>query len=141
MARTLHALLRKDHGSAAVEFALVLPVLVVLVFGIYHLCFAMYAAASVRWTVEQTARCGAISQANTGLSCGTRALAATYARSVYSGPRLSSISFTPSDDTTNKCRKVHGQGTYPIHTGVLNVNVPISADACYPANTSVAWPA
>lgn len=131
--------LRQDRGSSAVEFALVFPVMAILVFGIFHLCFLVYAAAGLHWAVEQAARCAAVSQKNTGLSCQHPSNTQTYALSVYQGPNigLSSGSFTATTGTN--CRQVSGAGTYPIRTGFVNLNVPISARACFPADTTNPW--
>jgi hypothetical protein len=58
---------------------------------------------------------------------------------MYQGPNigLTSSSFTATTGT--HCRQVSGSGTYPIRTGFVNLNVPISAQACFPADTTTAW--
>jgi Flp pilus assembly protein TadG len=131
--------LSQDRGSSAVEFALVFPVMALLVFGIFHLCFLVYANANLHWAVEQAARCAAISQRNTGLSCQHPSNTQSYALSVYKGPNigLSVSSFTAT--TATNCRQVSGSGTYPIRTGFVNLNVPLSATACFPADTTTPW--
>jgi Flp pilus assembly protein TadG len=45
-----------DSGAAAVELALVLPVFVAFVFGIFNLGWAMYCGAEVRHAVERSTR-------------------------------------------------------------------------------------
>ncbi|MDP3739485.1 MAG: pilus assembly protein [Hyphomonadaceae bacterium] len=44
------------HGAAAVEFALVIPALLLLVVGAMELSIALYRGASVQWAVERAAR-------------------------------------------------------------------------------------
>jgi Flp pilus assembly protein TadG len=135
-------LLRQDRGSSAVEFALVLPAVAILLFAIINLCYLVYAAAGLHWAVEQAARCAAISQKNTGLSCQTKSQTQTYASAIYRGPAISPT-FTAVEDTTNSnapCRKVSGSGSYLLRFGVMNLSVPLDAKACFPeANTGVAW--
>jgi len=126
-------------GSAAAEFAIVLPAMLILALGIFHLCYAVYASSSLHWAVEQSARCAAMSQQNSGLSCTTIANTTTYAEALYEGPKLSSLTFTPADDTADGCRQVQASGTYRISTGFVNVNVPITAKACYPVAPAPAW--
>jgi len=132
-----------ERGAAAVEFALVVPVAMTVLFAVFHLCFVTYAANSLHWAVEQAARCAAVGQINTGLSCGTtRATTQTYAASLYQGPLVNPM-FTASevtDSTTGYCRQVYGSGTYRIILGVVNVDVPVNATACFPEQTGgTAW--
>jgi hypothetical protein len=87
--------------------------------------------------VEQAARCASVGQQNTGLSCGTtKASVQTYAASIYQGP-LVNPSFTASENTTTgNCREVDGSGTYRIMLGFVNVDVPVTATACFPEATT-----
>jgi Flp pilus assembly protein TadG len=139
--RTLKAYLAQVDGSTTAEFVLVLPVLIFFVFSIINICFLVYATSSLHWAAEQSARCGAMSQINTGLACGSIANTATFAQSAYKGPGLSSLTFTSADDTTNNCRRVSGSGTYQIRAIFLDIDVPLSSTACFPADTTTAWPA
>jgi len=129
---------RDEQGSAAVEFALLVPVTLVLLLGIFHLCFVTYAAGSLHWAVEQAARCASVGQRNTGLPCGTSiASVKAYAASIYQGP-LVNLDFQPRD--MGYCRRVYGEGTYKIILGFVNVDVPVSATACFPeGNTGAPW--
>ena len=120
---------------------MILPALLILSLGVFHLCYAVYAASCLHWAAEQTARCAAMSQQNTGTTCGTTiATAQTYATGLYRGPKLSALTFTGTDDTTNGCRRMQGSGTYRIATGFVNVDVPISAKACFPVAPTPTWP-
>jgi Flp pilus assembly protein TadG len=134
---------RDERGSAAVEFAMVVPVMLIMLLGIFHMCFVTYATASLHWTVEQAARCAAIGQQNTGLSCGTsESSVQTYASTIYKGPLVSPsfIATEVTDSTTGYCRKVAGTGTYRIILGFVNVDVPVSATACFPEQKGgAAW--
>lgn len=144
MARFIIRSFRMDaRGASAVEFAFVLPGVLLLILAVYNLCFVAYAASNLHWAAEQAARCAAMSQQNTGVPCGTtRSTAQTYAVGLYKGPTITP-SFTASEDTSNSqspCRKLVGTGTYRIAAGYVNLSVPISATACYPEmNTGTAW--
>lgn len=137
---------RDEQGAAAVEFAMVVPVTVLLLLAIFHLCFAVYATSTLHWAAEQTARCASVAQLNTGLSCGTAQPAArTYAAAIYHGP-LVNLSFQTQeimDNTSGWCRQVSGSGTYRIVLGVVNIDVPVSATSCFPEQNvdgSATWP-
>jgi len=57
VARTrLKRLLPSDHGGAAVEFALILPVLATFVFGIWFTGWALFCGSEVRHAVELGSR-------------------------------------------------------------------------------------
>jgi len=45
-----------EGGATALEFALVAPLLIVLLVGTFQLAWAMHCAASVRWSLETNAR-------------------------------------------------------------------------------------
>jgi Flp pilus assembly protein TadG len=47
---------RSQSGATAVEFALVLPAFVTLVFGIFELSRLIFVGASVQWAVDRAAR-------------------------------------------------------------------------------------
>jgi len=53
-------LLKKKRGASAVEFAIILPVLVLLVFGIIELSFALYDQAMITNASREGARFGIV---------------------------------------------------------------------------------
>jgi Flp pilus assembly protein TadG len=140
---------RDEQGAAAVEFALVIPVAMLLLMAIFHMCFMSYATGSLHWTVEQAARCASVGQQNTGVSCSTNTTTGpsigdvqNYAASLYKGP-LTGVQFLAdevSDATTGYCRRVTGTGNYRIVALFVNFTVPISATACFPETKPItAW--
>lgn len=148
MRRPVNAFHRQDSGSSAVEFALVIPGVALVVLAVFHMCFLAYATSSLHWTVEQAARCSVISKnytsapsGDTSAGCQTKALTKSYAVSIYKGPYLglSTSSFTATEDSTCGGRKVTGSGTYSIPTGFVNISVPISAQACFPTTVTGTW--
>lgn len=65
--RTLAALLRDDEsGVTIVEFALVVPVLALLLFGIFDIGYNMYTTAVLRGVMQEAARDSTIEAATTG---------------------------------------------------------------------------
>ncbi len=61
--RILH---RDDAGVAMVEFALIAPVMLMTLFGLFDLGHGMYTSAVLQGAVEKTARNSTIESANTG---------------------------------------------------------------------------
>lgn len=51
---------RNQSGSTAVEFALVAPVLIIMITGIMMLSIAYYRGATVQWSLERTLRAAMI---------------------------------------------------------------------------------
>lgn len=47
---------RDDRGATALEFALILPVLITFLIGVIQVGWAMHCAASVRWALEKDVR-------------------------------------------------------------------------------------
>jgi Flp pilus assembly pilin Flp len=114
-------------GASAAEFALVLPAIVVLGVGAFHLCFMIYAAVSLHFAVEDAARCAAV---KTDICSDGQAIQA-YAESRYAGPRISPV-FIPALDAD--CgESVSASGTYRLDVGLARLDVPLSARACFPA--------
>lgn len=54
--RRAHDLAGDSSGLAAVEFALVSPILIMLLLGVFQLGWVVHNAASVRWALEASAR-------------------------------------------------------------------------------------
>ncbi|OJU09590.1 MAG: hypothetical protein BGN86_13495 [Caulobacterales bacterium 68-7] len=125
--RRLKQFARASDGGTAAEFALVLPIMILLTFGGMGASWMMYANTSVHYATEDAARCFAV---NTTV-CTNAAAVQTYGVGKYRGPTLASLTFTAS---TQACgRQVVGTGTYTLRTGLRTISVPISATSCYPA--------
>lgn len=130
----LHAYRRDEQGSSAVEFALVAPMFLALMFGIINLSIVLFGVVTMHFAAEDAARCYAVKTT----VCTDAATTATYAASRYSGPAMSVI-FTASKD--GQCHatggagdghKVVANGSYQLFTGLANLTVPVSASACFP---------
>jgi Flp pilus assembly protein TadG len=124
-----------DRGASAVEFALVLPVLMFLFFGIINLFFMVYAQANLHSTTEATARYYSVDTAATGAAPSAATLN-TYAGAHYKGPKISP-SYTYSAAGTcgsggNTGHSVSATATYPLNYGFGTLRVPLKTTACFP---------
>jgi Flp pilus assembly protein TadG len=113
-----------NSGAAAVEFALVLPVLAALLVGGIYAGLVVYSAAGLQTAVEQAARCYSVN----GAQCGSASAAQTYAQSEYSG--TNNPTFTASIQPCG--HQVAATVTVPLIAVVVNLSVPLSATACFP---------
>lgn len=117
--------LTNDSGTAAVEFAMVLPAFAVLIVGGIWTAQLLFETSSLHYAVEAAARCAAV---NT-VTCGSTATTQSYATSKYYGPVYPAPTFVAS---TGSCGQiVTGTVTYTLNTGVTSFNIPLSATACF----------
>ena len=120
---------RGERGNTAVEFALILPALVLLTLGTINLSLMMWAVSTLHYAVEDAARCGVVKTT----ICTSPATTATYAAGRYKGPLMSPVFNSPAPNPTAACGyQVTGSATYNFVTGLANIAVPISATACRP---------
>lgn len=119
------SLLRDTSGAAAAEFALVLPILILVTLGTINGSFMLYAYARLHYAAEDAARCRAVKTA----VCSDDATTAAYAMSRLAGP-LVSPSFARS---TALCgNTVTGTATFKVSTGLTTTPITMQARACYP---------
>lgn len=52
----LRRLRREQSGATATEFAIIMPVFVMMVFGLFEVSVMMFRSASVQWALERAAR-------------------------------------------------------------------------------------
>ena len=123
-----------NSGSAAAEFALIIPVLCLLLLGSIGLSTMMSVTSALHFAVEKAARCASINAALTGgTTCAGSTAVQTYAATQYRGPALTGLAFALTAATAANCgNRVVATGTYVLRTGLATLNVPISAAACYP---------
>ena len=123
-------LLRRFHGdlggATALEFALVLPVFVLLVLGAISASTLGLSVASMNYAVEEAARCSALKKD----ACLTPSATATFASTKYVGPSVSPV-FTYS--TAGCGNTVTGTATFSLNLVSAFRSVPLSTSACYPS--------
>lgn len=117
-------ILKSDDGSVAVEFAILLPALAMLIVGILSAGLVMYSASGLHSAVETAARCYSVSSSQ----CGTASAAQTYAQSSYYG--VGSPTFTAS---TPSCgHQVSATLSVVFTAGIAAWTIPLSATSCFP---------
>lgn len=124
---------RSDRGSVVVEYALILPVLLLLVLGIGNSGRLLWINATLSHAVNQAARCGAI----TGPGCANASQTADFAVTQAYGLSIQATAFTISaaacgyqvDGSYAFTFIIPWPGASPF--GPSN-GITISATACYP---------
>ncbi|MGO4571820.1 TadE/TadG family type IV pilus assembly protein [Microvirga sp. 2TAF3] len=107
-----------DSGATAIEFALIAPVFLALILGIFHLSMLGFTLANLNYAVEKGARCSAIST-----NCPD---VETY----YYAPNPAPV-FTV--DKTAACgTSVRATVTYQVNVLIYQASIPLSASACFP---------
>jgi Flp pilus assembly protein TadG len=110
-------------GASAIEFAIVLPVFMLLVLGSMSAAFLTFAVSSLNYAVEDAARCAAV---NTTL-CPNATATAQYALSKYAGPPIAPV-FTYS--TAGCGNTVSATATFSLNIIPEISDIPLKASAC-----------
>jgi Flp pilus assembly protein TadG len=117
---------RDSRGAAAAEFAMVVPLFVILVFGTINTCLLIAAFINMQYAAQRTARCLSVDIAAT---C-TPGNVDTFAKALYNGPSVTGLTFA---STTPACgTQVTATGSFELMTGFSASTVNLSAQACYP---------
>lgn len=121
----LRALAAAREGATAVEFAIVGPVLLLLLFGIIETGRGLWTQNALNYAVEQAARCAAIDKINCGTTTQIRAYAATIA-----GTNFGSAPFTY---TVAQCGS-QVSASYPVtlHIPYVAAALTLTAQSCFP---------
>jgi Flp pilus assembly protein TadG len=116
---------RNTRGATAMELALLLPVFVVLIFGLINTSLMAGALSGMHYAVEEASRCYAVNKT----VCSSVTTTRTYAQAKYVGPGAEPT----FDVTTAGCgHTVTATTTYRLELALMVMNVPLSATACYP---------
>jgi Flp pilus assembly protein TadG len=115
-----------EHGTTAVEFAIVAPVFILLVIGTLYMCIALFTVGSLHYAVEEGARCASVKST----LCTDASTTLAYTKSHYFGPGTAPT-FTYA--TATACgQSVSASLNYTMNLGLSQFNIPISATACFP---------
>ena len=117
---------RSERGATAVEFVLVLPVLVLLTIGVINASLMLYAVSTMHYATEDAARWCMINS-----STCTTGTVNTYAVSRYAGPAMSP-NFILASPATCAGEQVTGAANFTFVTGLASITVPIASTACHP---------
>jgi Flp pilus assembly protein TadG len=115
-----------QDGTTAVEFAIVAPVFLLMVFGTIGLCFALFLIGSLHYAVEDGARCASVKTT----ICTDANSIVTYTTGRYMGPNVSP-NFTYAAAACGN--SVTGTISYSMNIGFRTFVIPISATACFPS--------
>lgn len=116
---------RDESGAAAMEYGLVMPLLIMGILGAMWAGMLMFSASSLDLAVQAAARCMAVDADN----CGSASATETYAQSQYKGPDISPT-FTAAPSGCGHTVTAQASFDLGILPGVADV--PLSASACYP---------
>ena len=125
MRNLVRSLCRSEDGTTAVEFAIIAPVFILLLFGTIGLCFALFLIGSLHYAVEDGARCASVKTT----ICSDSATTIAYTQSRYLGPNVSPTFTYASAACGNS---VSGSISYSMNIGFRTFVIPISATACFP---------
>lgn len=121
----------KRYGSAAIEYALILPAVLMVIFGLMDTGRLLWSFTTLSRAVEAAARCAAINTTQ----CGTTSQIQSFAVSEAWGLTIAASDFAV---TTESCGiKVTGNLPFEFVMPGFNVVVPsgtitLTASSCYP---------
>jgi Flp pilus assembly protein TadG len=129
----LASALRNERGVTAVEFALLLPFFVILLFGIIAFGQVLFLQAALQHAVTAAARCATISGApGSTPDCSNAGNVASFAATQAYGLTLASSAFSQSTPTGFNCVNA----SYPFNVSIPlmpAIALTLTAKSCYPA--------
>ena len=127
MLTRLARMVTREDGNTAVEFALVFPVFILMVIGIFETGRALWTQSLLNYAVQAAARCGAVDTT----TCSSSTSTVSYAVQNSSPLTIPNGDFNASTQACGNQVSV----SYPFTTVVpqlLPFDVTLSAQACYP---------
>jgi Flp pilus assembly protein TadG len=124
--------IRGRRGATALEYALVLPALLLFLLGIMDMGRLVWTQATLDHAADAAARCASIDTAD----CGTTAAIQTYAATQAYGMSLPTSDFTVSAASCGQQVTVSAPFAFVIGGWVSPGTVTLTANACYPAQPS-----
>jgi hypothetical protein len=122
--RELLRYLRSERGTTAAEFALVVLPFIALVLSIIFGGFLLYTNTALQYATEAASRCWEVQTT----VCTSGAVAGQYATSHYYG--LVAANFQHPSAACG--HTIQGSATFPLNIGILDLSIPLKAQACYP---------
>ncbi len=124
--------LLRSRGSTAIEYAIILPAVLLFIFGLIDIGRLLWNYSALNRATEAAARCAAINTT----TCGTTAQIQSFAASQAWGLDIAASAFTVATVTCGK--QVSGAYTFVfvipgVGTALPLGSVALSAVACYPA--------
>ena len=116
-----------DRGTSAVEFAVVAPVFILMLLGIFEFGRALWTLASLQYAVQQAARCVSINKT----TCDNSSDTASYAASSVLGMTVPAADFTASTPSCGNQVAASVPFTF-IVSGLFSYSITLTASSCYP---------
>ena len=117
---------RNDSGATAVEYGLVLPLLVLAIMGGIWVGMLTFSASSLDLAVQSAARCMSVDANN----CGSASATQSYALAQFNAPGIVTPTFTASASGCG--HTVIAQANFNLSLVPGIGAVPLSSSACYP---------
>jgi Flp pilus assembly protein TadG len=118
---------RSRRGATAVEFAIIAPLYIALLFGLVEGGMALSAQLALEHAVVNAARCSALNTT----TCGTAAETQTYAAGEALGQSVPTTAFTVTSPACGA--NVAASYVYNLPTLVFGTaSMTLTATACYP---------
>jgi Flp pilus assembly protein TadG len=125
MAVVLRPFARDTAGNAAVEFGLLLPALLLFVFGIAEGGRLLWTVNALHYSVQEAARCASINKTTCGSSTQIQSFAAG-----RSGAGFASSVFTAA--VVGCGNRVSASYTMPLNIPFMAHSISLTAQSCYP---------
>jgi Flp pilus assembly protein TadG len=127
---TRRTLFKDRRGTSAVEFALTLPLFILMILGVWQIGYGMWAQFALQHGAQMAVRCMAVAAAATNpTTCTDTASTQSYAASQSYGFNPSSSVFTVSQPTCGN----QISADYTVSPVVANIGIPtltLHAQAC-----------
>jgi Flp pilus assembly protein TadG len=120
-----------QRGTSAVEIALTLPVFLLILLGVWQICFGLWAQFALQHGAEMAARCMNVNPT----VCSTTTISTTQS---YAAAQSYGLNPSPSDFTvSNPTCGYEISAKYTVSPFVGNIGIPafnVYAQACYPSD-------
>lgn len=125
---SLHRRIAADaQGATIVEFALVVPILLMILWGGINLSMLGFSAANLRYATEEAARCAAVKVT----VCTDADTTQAHASANFNAITSAEATFVAV--MAEACgKRVDGSLEFEMQTGVGSITVPLSSTACFP---------
>lgn len=116
----LKTLMRERRGATAVEFALVVPIFLIMTMGVFEVGRAFWIKSSMQFAVEETTR---FAMVNTGASTATLATLAQ-TNLTAAGVNVAGVTFAATQEVSGSRTFISVTGTYNFSVVVPIVPIP-----------------
>jgi Flp pilus assembly protein TadG len=123
-----------QRGASAVEFALTMPVFLLMLLGVWQICFGMWAQFALQHGAEMAARCMNVNPTVCGTTTitGTQSYAAAQSYGLHPSPSVFKVNNPPVTCNGNQV-----SADYPVSPVVANLSMfafTLHAQACSAIN-------